>query len=411
MNLNEEASGADDCSVDTIITDPPYALEFMGRGWDKVLPSVEVWCECLRVAKPGATLLSFGGTRTFHRLACNIEDAGWVIRDCLMWLYGSGFPKSHNIGFAVAKLRNEELKEVGDNPNHRKSDGLYELGFQGGKGDGKIREAQNEFSGWGTALKPAFEPVIVAMKACEGTFAENALKWGVSGLWIDGGRIGVEERNYKGSGVSQQRYTDSRAGLTDGRGRDMEFNVQGRFPSNVILDEEAARLLDQQSGELKSGFMSSGTPRLMSDNPNKNTYGEWKSDTVRTDTFGDSGGASRFFYVAKASRSERNKGCEDKTIPEYRWNKGGVCQQIKGTKGNCHPTVKPLKLMEYLCRLTKTPTGGVVLDPFMGSGTTGIAAYNTQRDFIGFELEEEYVKIAEARIKHYMKQQRLDNFM
>ena len=254
------------------------------------------------------------------------------------------------------------------------------------------------WNGWKShGLKPAYEPIIVAMKPNEGTYAQNALKHGVSGLWIDGGRIGTEERTYKGSGKSKQRYSDGRAGLTDGRGADMKITAQGRFPANIILDEEAAKMLDEQSGEL--GKSSGGNIGVKG---NK-VYGEFGESVKGNPGFGDKGGASRFFYTAKASKSERNmglEGFEEKTMTDY-----GSIKKSEGRTGintpqaNNHPTVKPLALMEYLCTLTKTPTGGIVLDPFAGSGTTGLAAKNTGRDYILIEKEEEYVKIAEARLK------------
>jgi site-specific DNA-methyltransferase (adenine-specific) len=288
--------------VDTIITDPPYGLSFMGKEWDKGVPGVPFWSEMLRVSKPGAMLLAFGGTRTFHRMTCAIEDAGWELRDCMMWLYGSGFPKSHNLHGA--------------------------------------------FEGFGTALKPAWEPIIVAMKPIEGTFAENAEKWGVAGLNVDGGRIGLDDGADLSAIQNCHKTNDHTVTLNIDGHSQPTYNNKGRWPANLILDEEAGAMLDEQSGRLTSG---SGNRR-----PN--------------------GGASRFFYCAKASKSER----------------GG---------DNVHPTVKPLKLMEYLCTLTKTPTGGIVLDPFAGSGTTGVACANTGRKYILIEREQKYIDIILARLE------------
>jgi site-specific DNA-methyltransferase (adenine-specific) len=301
----------------------------MGQVWDGggVAFEPELWAEALRVVKPGGMLLSFGGTRTFHRLTCAIEDAGWEIRDCLSWIYGSGFPKSKNL-------------------------------------DG-------EFKGWGTALKPAWEPVILAMKPCEGTFAQNAEKHGVSGLNIDGGRIGTGDSSSgrEGEDSANRRYTD-RGGtsfaMTPGpRGGDSK----GRWPANLLLDEESAAQLDEQTGILKSGTL------LPSHNVKVSTgwSGGSQADRVKNEFHANSGGASRFFYCAKASKKDRGE-------------------------GNGHPTVKPTDLMRYLCRLTKTPTGGVVLDPFMGSGSTGVAATLEGRDFIGIEQSTEYYDIACKRI-------------
>ncbi len=315
-----------DNSVDTIITDPPYGLEFMGKGWDKGVPGVDFWKAFLSVTKPGGMLLAFGGTRTFHRMTCAIEDAGWEIRDCMMWLYGSGFPKSHN--------------------------------FKEGK-----------FKGWGTALKPAWEPIIVAMKPLDGTFAENAEKWGVAGLNVNGGRIGTETVEKGRAGRTADQF--SKSTYANGKGYEGNNSIEGqstgRWPANLVLDEEAGAMLDGQSGVLHT---HSGSGEYKDKN-NRVAFG--KFNAVSIDIKASSSGASRFFYCAKASKSERGL-------------------------DNVHPTVKPLKLMEYLCTLTKTPTGGVVLDPFMGSGTTGIAAKNTGRSFIGIEQNADYFKIAEARI-------------
>lgn len=331
--------------IDTIITDPPYGLEFMGKGWDKGVPGGEYWKEFLSVTKPGGMLLAFGGTRTFHRMTCAIEDAGWEIRDCMMWLYGSGFPKSHNM--------------------------------------------HGKFEGWGTALKPAWEPIIVAMKPLDGTFAENAEAHGVAGLNVDGGRILTDETLSIGAGKMGYHGAD---GSNPG-----EQSPKGRWPANLILDEEAGAMLDEQSGRLTSGARS-GQPRK-----NKIFLGDRKLSGGFCES--SSGGASRFFYCAKASKSERNAGCDGlpevakPLMGEFKNNPGrSTPKSIPMPRANHHPTVKPLKLMEYLCTLTKTPTGGVVLDPFAGSGTTLLAAKNTERHFIGIEMNPEYIAIADKRL-------------
>jgi len=407
-------------SVDTIITDPPYALEFMGKGWDKVLPDVEVWKEALRVAKPGSMLLAFGGTRTYHRLTCNIEDAGWEIKDCIMWLYGSGFPKSLNIAKSIQKSQGVGLEDTGvispiSRPNVTKD--LYRSGKVGKNFTIKnvtTSEAQL-WEGWGTALKPAWEPIVVAMKPIDGTFANNALKWGVGGLNIDGGRVEVDAKIDK----SQLRTLNRSKRSTDINGQKwgMTKNTnntpqvvdpKGRFPANLILDEEAAEMLDEQSGKLKSGTMKAGTIRK-----NQNGFAGNMPILTANNTIADSGGASRFFYCAKASKAERNKGCEglkEKQIPyqDYRENvkttKSYVSEYPDGSSRpmninrNNHPTVNPIKLMEYLCKLTMTPTGGVVLDPFMGSGTTGVACKNLNRECILIDKEQESCEIAVKRL-------------
>ena len=407
-----------DNSVDAIVTDPPYGLEFMGKGWDKVLPNPKIWTECLRIAKPGVFLLCFGGTRTYHRITCGLEDASWEIRDCMMWLYGSGFPKSHNISKAIDKAAGAERKIVGQKWAEKYPNGPGGVGFHGGPGEytqiGRGPEMETIpatdlaqlWDGYGTALKPAWEPIIIAMKPLDGTFAHNAETHRVAGLNIDGGRIGVDLEKDK-----SQLRTMNRSKKDEKNGWGMNQNsadkpqvvqAQGRWPANVILDEEAAAMLDEQSGDKKSGFMAAGTKRLMSSNPNKNTYGKFNPDTVRNDTYGDFGGVSRFFYCAKASRSERNTGLAgmEEKRPDNRTDTGKGIWAEKGTakQTNHHPTVKPLKLMEYLCTLLKPPHRGILLDPFCGSGTTLMAACKTGWDYIGIDKEAEYVEITKRRV-------------
>jgi len=429
-------------SVDTIITDPPYGLEFMGKEWDKLgatldetkkdgkddmffsgkrirygksVKSMQGWhynwaVEALRVAKPGATLLCFGGTRTWHRMACAIEDAGWEIRDTIAWMYGSGFPKSLNIGKAIDKKAGKERKVIGRNPNSRencdKSNTLYESGTVG-KTD-IITKGNSEWEGYGTSLKPAFEPIILAMKKNDGTYANNALKHGVAGLNIDGGRIGYQSEKDKKEGQSSRKsktsnkndYTFHKGGL-EGMDRSDRSEVKGRFPANVILDEEAGKMLDEQSGVLKSGDLLPGHKR--GDGTGNSFMGG--GGIIKGKYGGDKGGASRFFYCAKSSKAERNAGLEgfEKKIDCDRNPKldsaNVPMNRSNNPKVNSHPTIKPLSLMRYLCNLTKTPTGGIILDPFAGSGSTLIAAKQVGRDYIGIEKDEEYCKIAEARIK------------
>jgi len=370
----------DACSIDTIITDPPYALKFMGKGWDKVLPPVDVWKECLRVAKPGAMLMAFGGTRTYHRLTCAIEDAGWEIKDCVMWVYGSGFPKSHNIGKNIEKQKVggiKNLKQIGTKKGIKVETGTqgfsYSKEYVAGKsmggrqisGDVPVYEITNEWGGYGTALKPAYEPIVLAMKPLDGTFAQNAIKWGVGGLWIDGGRVGTDienDPNFR-KNPTKSKGLNSCFGIGDvsyGRG----CKAEGRWPANLIHDgsDEVVGLFP----ETKSGGGNKANKQ-----PTNNTQVVPTIDN--TDWKPDSGSAARFFYCAKASRSERGE-------------------------GNTHSTVKPLALMEYLCKLTRMPDGGTVLDPFMGSGTTGIACKKLGRNFIGIDLNPEYVEIAHNRL-------------
>jgi site-specific DNA-methyltransferase (adenine-specific) len=336
-------------SVDAIVSDPPYGLSFMGKGWDHSVPSVEFWEAALRVAKPGAHLLAFGGTRLFHRLAVAIEDAGWEIRDTLSWIYGSGFPKSHN-------------------------------------GD------------WGgTALKPAWEPIIMARKPLIGTVAANFEKHGTGGLNIDGCRVGTESTitRRNGNSGSHGRYgVDNRVFTRE--------NPPGRWPANLIHDG---------SEEVVAGFpeTKSGKPCGMKTGGQGNAFGKFAGGIPVTG-IGDLGSAARFFYCAKASKADRDEGLEGfdlahpsqitgRKIGSAGAKAGGYAGTTETPKRNVHPTVKPTDLMAYLCRLV-TPKGGIVLDPFCGSGSTGKAAVREGFNFIGIELDPEYANIARARIEH-----------
>jgi site-specific DNA-methyltransferase (adenine-specific) len=356
--------GMDERSVDAIVTDPPYGLEFMGKKWDALEgQSAEDgrkmhewhyrWArEALRVLKPGGHLLAFGGTRTYHRLACAIEDARFEIRDCVAWLYGSGFPKSANL--------------------------------KGG------------WDGWGTALKPAFEPIVVARKPPRGSVEKNVIVYGTGALNIDGCRIGEE--------VTTTRRNGNSGGTVFGRDERVGSweNPPGRWPANVVLDEEAGQMLDEQTGDL--GLSTGRRTKIVEDNiyGGNRTFQLGKGQEVG---YGDSGGPSRFFYCAKASRSERDAGL-DGFEPQNPWDRNSVTRALEGlgslsqARANYHPTVKPVELMRWLVRLI-TPPGGTVLDPFAGSGSTGIAAALEGFEFIGIEKDPSYVEIAEARIAHW----------
>jgi site-specific DNA-methyltransferase (adenine-specific) len=357
---------------------------FMGKTWDggDTAFQPDFWAEVLRVLKPGAMLLAFGGTRTFHRLACAIEDAGFDVRDCLMWLYGSGFPKSHDISKALDKQAGATREIVGrrQQPDIR-GDSFQNRQRHGKTGNVEIldtapaTEIARRWDGWGSSLKPAWEPIILAMKPLDGTFAENAQRHGVAGLNIDSSRIGTGEGGRRdGETTATKRYSDrgsTNFAATPGpRGGD----AKGRWPANLLLDEEAGRLLDGQSGVTKSGAMK----RLVAPYPGENATGFLRGHSGPHNQHGDSGGASRFFYCAKATKRDRT--CE-------------------GQVENNHPTVKPRALMEYLCRLVTPPDGGLVLDPFMGSGSTGIAALLTGNRFVGIELEPESFETARQRIE------------
>ncbi len=415
-------------SFDTIITDPPYGIEFMGKKWDYDVPSIEIWQECLRVLKPGGTLLCFAGSRTQHRMACNVEDAGFILKDCIMWLYGSGFPKATDISKQLDK--GHERKVVGIDPARAgrlvNQTGEYttESGWSAGNRTAEITapatEAAKLWNGWKShGLKPAYEPILVAMKPNDGTYANNALTHGVSGLNIDGARIPMSgEDKSMLEAKSSKNPTSNYSGSDGQKYGDYEKDIatpphqQGRFPANIILDEVAGAMLDEQSGELGNNFRKSkgdGTGVGMFGVSGGSTQGHV-----------DKGGASRFFYCAKASKKERNAGCEHMEEKQTIGGGGITSPQredgsiiVSGEKGaagkygsakakasNHHPAVKPIALMESLCTLTKTPTGGIVLDPFMGSGTTGVACRNTGRMFVGIEREVEYCEIAKARISN-----------
>ena len=402
-------------SVDAIVTDPPYGLGFMGKDWDHGVPGVQFWREALRVAKPGAHLLAFGGTRTFHRLAVAIEDAGWEIRDTIMWVYGSGFPKSHDVSKAIDKAAGAVRTVVGEytypdgKPRNTaehstKRNGKYhDIKTDGSPNDRSISAPATpdaaRWQGWGTALKPAWEPIIVARKPLQGTVAQNVLTWGTGAINVDGCRVEGEPWAKDHPPRDGYRYVNS-----DFRMRTMlhkEMSPAGRWPANLIhdgSDEVLAGFPVTTSGDL------TGQPRT----ENK-VYGS-AANTLGTPRFynGDTGSAARFFYCAKASKADRDDGCEgmderDASVGDRRPS-GSMSQRIHADEGrpdttarNHHPTVKPTALMCYLVRLV-TPPGGVVLDPFMGSGSTGKAATLEGFRFIGIDTNPEYVEIARRRI-------------
>jgi site-specific DNA-methyltransferase (adenine-specific) len=361
-------------SVDSCVTDPPYHLTsivkrfgkpgsapaqfgkdgafarasrgFMGQEWDggDIAFQPELWAGVLRVLKPGAHLIAFGGTRTYHRMATAIEDAGFEIRDQLAWVYGTGFPKSPNQG-----------------------------------------------DGWGTGLKPAWEPVVFARKPLEGTVAQNRAKWGTGAINIAGCRVGAEERAYAPKGTSANaaviRVPEHRAGQAGG-----EVTVQGRWPANVLHDgsEEVVAAFPQAPGQMADESRTAPSAKTSRVYGAMKRSGEPSQDSENVGAVGfkmrpgarrlDSGSAARFFYCAKASRSDRDENCGE----------------LPGAVKNKHPTVKPTTLMQYLCRLV-TPPGGTVLDPFMGSGSTGKAALREGFQFVGIEQSAEYFEIAKRR--------------
>lgn len=364
-NCLEVLKGIPDNSVDSIVTDPPYGLSFMGKKWDYDVPEQTIWEECLRVMKPGGHLLAFAGTRTQHRMAVRIEDAGFEIRDMIAWVYGSGFPKSHNL--------------------------------------------KDEWLGWGTALKPALEPITVARKPFKGTVAANVLEHGTGALNIDGCRINPGEL-VPGGGNGKANNGGNFAGEYRGERPKVEPHTSGRWPANLIHDgsEDVVEQfpVTTSGGGNKSGRKEKGV-----------CYGKYGAPDPDVRDI-DTGSAARFFYCAKTSRKDRNEGLDgfegqtpsDKTgrkegsvgLVGNPDNKGQTANPFAnggGISQNNHPTVKPTDLMAYLCRLV-TPPGGTVLDPFMGSGSTGKAAMREGFRFIGIEMDEGYLKIAEARIAH-----------
>lgn len=381
-DVREQLKTLADASVDSIVTDPPYELGFMGKTWDRsgIANDVAMWSEGLRVLKPGGHLLAFGGSRTYHRMACAIEDAGFDIRDQIMWVYGSGFPKSHNL-------------------------------------DG-------DRDGWGTALKPAHEPIVVARKPLIGTVAANVFQHGTGALNIDGCRIETNSevltagsgnipcrhpeglpRSRDGEASAASRYQDSGstnfAALPGPRGGD----IKGRWPANLIHDgsDEVVACFPAEAGAAAPVTIRNGDKF-------RNSFGVFAGnvDERGSTLHGDSGSAARFFYCAKASREDRNEGCESFSKKPLLWSSGTQnpgsfqAEWTDRSAQNNHPTVKPTDLMRYLCRLV-TPPGGTVLDYFMGSGSTGKAALYEGFHFIGIEREAEYCAIAKARMDFVLK--------
>jgi DNA modification methylase len=413
----EQLKRLEDNSVDSVVSDPPYGLSFMGKKWDYDVPSVEVWAECLRVLKPGGHLLAFAGTRTQHRMAVRIEDAGFEIRDMIAWVYGSGFPKSLDVSKAIDKAAGAEREKVPASGGLHKNanlndDGWSKIGSDAPMMDGNIpaTEAAQQWQGWGTALKPALEPITVARKPLMGTVAENVLEHGTGGLNIDGCRVGTDviKSNGEGAGGLQKGAKEHGArpyvnGLAH---KSTPSEHIGRWPANLIHDgsDEVVGLFPESN---------SAKPREIPCLENGGTGSSYvmRGQKNSPQDYGDKGSAARFFYCAKASKRDRDEGLEgfdDKQaaglpMRSADGERGG--EGLDGTKTdrltvrkNVHPTVKPTDLMRYLCRLV-TPPGGIVLDPFMGSGSTGKAAVLEGFQFIGIERELEYVEIAKARIE------------
>ncbi len=400
-----------DNSIDSIVTDPPYELGFMGKSWDStgIAYNVELWKQCLRVLKPGGHLVAFSGSRTYHRMAVAIEDAGFQIRDQMMWVYGSGFPKSHNVA-------NDIDKRMGHPPRGRAipmastnlPTGKYaEEKLTGNKVEAyePRSEEAKPWAGWGTALKPSHEPMVLARKPLEGTVAANVLKWGVGGLNIDGCRVGTDGGTQRGSQSPYPKNLDGTEDRSKSWARTgheiLEANT-GRWPANLMHDGSQEVLdLFPQTGKSQGG--RSGHTAAYGGGYKQEHYGE------EAPGYGDSGSAARFFYCPKASKKDRDEGCDE--IEEKRESDREKDDGVGGDnprnrsntpRKNSHPTVKPTDLMRYLCRLV-TPPGATVLDPFNGSGSTGKAAVLEGFNYVGIELDADYIKISEARIKAVIK--------
>lgn len=458
----------DDASVDAVVTDPPYGINFMGKAWDgaaieeaarreaasqrKMPPRltgspdnahrslvprtgsafanrageagaydfsvkgnrafqqwVEQWAsELYRVLKPGGHLVSFGGTRTYHRLTSGIEDAGFEIRDCLAWMFGSGFPKSLDVSKAIdAKagiVRGQAGAVISENGS------MGGLNYERTAKGEPVTAAAAAWDGWGTALKPAFEPIVLARKPLAGTVAANVLAHGTGALNVDGCRIDFRDEADERESKDKNRHQNFGSGARDNavygkdertRAEQGNYDAEGRWPANVLLDADAARMLDEQTGWLHPP--GNQTPRYQGGGTGNSVTlprQEYQGPLAGHD---GGGGASRFFYCAKVSRAERNAGLDGFEAHPLNWSSGeqspGTFQSdgTDRTARNVHPTVKPIDLMRWLIRLV-TPPGGVVLDPFLGSGSTGCAAALEQRAFIGLEREPDYMRIAEARI-------------
>jgi len=406
-NCLEVMKTMDADSIDSIVTDPPYELGFMGKSWDSsgIAFNVAVWQEALRVLKPGGHLIAFSGSRTYHRMAVAIEDAGFEIRDQIMWVYGSGFPKSHDVSKAIDKQAGAVREVVGKMANPVSS--IYSQSENEMSRDVPITApataAAKQWQGWGTALKPAHEPMVLARKPLIGTVANNVLTFGVGGLNIDGSRVGRAEGDDSSAGNRTATFgTQETESGGDGSGG-WQQNTAGRFPANFIHDgsDEVVALFPANAGGGfgKRGALNGGAT-------------EWGfKGEMQEVGYGDSGSAARFFYCAKASKKDRNEGLdgfEVKRSSGYGYDHGlgnageGMFKDRNPIKQNYHPTVKPTSLMQYLVRLV-TPPNGIVLDPFLGSGSTGKAAMYEGFNFVGIELTPEYLPIAKARILFALK--------
>ena len=433
-NCLDRLKDLDDNSVDSIVTDPPYGIDFMGKKWDYDVPSTEIWEQAMRVLKPGGYLLAFAGTRTQHRMAVRIEDAGFEIRDMIAWVYGCGFPKSHNISKSLDKMAGADREVVGTydprgtydgkersskaiNTNWRDQEGRNDAIDNSSKAiTAPATDEAKQWDGWGTALKPALEPITVARKPLEEkTVAKNVLKYGTGGINIDASRIptnpDVDDARLGGNGSWESGGMSVNA-YGKFAGTASTSSEQGRFPANFIHDGS------EEVTELFPNSKSCSSPSKAK--PEGTIFGGARTQGAIYP--GDNGSAARFFYVPKTSKKDRNNGLENFTpkataSSEFRPNHaekadngedGNPYGRWTPTQNN-HPTVKPTDLMRYLVTMV-TPVGGTTLDPFMGSGSTGRGAKLGGFNFIGIELDENYLEIAKARIDAISTEVTLEEF-
>ena len=427
--MQDVLSTFEENSIDSIVCDPPYELSFMNKGWDNsgVAFDKETWKHCFKVLKEGGYLLAFGGTRTFHRIACAIEDAGFEIRDTIMWLYGSGFPKSMNIGLAIDKKNGVESKVVGkvykgSSPLPSNHNGTWVDNQK--DGEYEIKQAQNEWRGWGTCLKPAYEPIIVARKPFKGSLVDNVIKNGVGGINIDECRIvcndkvkmNIRDTSSCSDGWNRPWMDDKEKDKLRQEIAIEKANNLGRFPANVIITYDENDFEEVCGGMPDTKSTTTTTmPNLSDKNAQSGIYSKLNAERIEhLGGFNDSGSASRYFYCAKASKKDRDEGLdlfEEKQVgslaggDNQKETLDDVSSRFRTIKKNIHPTVKPVELMQYLVRLV-SPKGSKVLDCFMGSGSTGKACMFENRErnanyhFIGIEMTDEYLPIAKTRIDY-----------
>lgn len=441
INLLKELA---DNSIDSVVTDAPYGLGkepdptkmieswlidgymavkgkgFMGKSWDSFVPQPVFWKEVFRVLKPGGHVVCFFGTRTYDWGTLAIRLAGFEIRDMITWHYGSGFPKSLDVSKAIDKHFGADREIIGNaiDVNGRiraeENNGGLSSGYAGGLDKSRVitaasTESAKEWEGYGTALKPATEPICIARKPLIGSVAQNILEYGTGGINIDGCRIDVEENDPGHRPNWEQHSTVKKDATVYGKyaERVTKRLADGRFPANVILDEYTASLMDEQTGVLTSGKPSGQR------NASNNIYGQYGTGQDVTG-FGDSGGASRFFYCAKASQEERHAGLRHhatrKTDDGRTVVSDNAFQRSNNEHQNFHPTVKPISLMRWLIRLV-TPKGGTCVDTFAGSGTTGCAAAFEDVDIILMEAESDYIPIIESRTAYWQKQANREKYI